>query len=299
MNSMSGRSRYSPGLKYRGPWTLALMLALAGVLAGCGAGHESTTGRGDRVKEWHLPLKGGRVEAMVVWPPGDGHRPALLLIHAGAGRAQRFRRSLFHLSQEGLVAMSISLPGFGDSTGPENFAGPRSVAAVREAVKYLAARRDVLKNGVAIYGYGQGATVALLAALQGPGIALAALETGVYDLERAWGKLPPTMRESLRATLGGRPDENPSAYRERSPASRAESFRGPILIIHSKYARKYPLSESEGLAGVLRRTGRPFRFIITRGRLREFHLGHPSIKRWVVPFIGDYLPLERSVYPER
>lgn len=297
MNSMSGRSRYSPCLKYRGLAALGLMLA--GALTGCGEGYETTTGRGDLVKEWHLPLGGGRVEALAVWPPGDGPRPALLLIHAGTGRAQRFRRSLFRLSREGLVAMSISLPGFGDSTGPEDFAGPRSLAAVQEAVKYLAARRDVLKNGVVVYGYGQGATVALLAALRSPEIALAALETGVYDLERAWIKLPPMTRERLQATLGGEPGENPPAYRERSPASRAGAFRGPMLIMHSKDARKYPLSESEGLAGVLRRAGRPFRFIITRGRLRELHPGHPSIKRWVIPFIRDYLPLERSVYPER
>ncbi len=295
LDSMRDGSRYSPCLMYRGFAALALMLAVAG----CGGGYESITTRGDLVKEWHLPLNEGRVEAMAVWPPGDGPRPALLLIHAGAGRAQRFRRSLFRLSREGLVAMSISLPGFGDSTGPEDFAGPRSVAAVREAVKYLAARRDVLKNGVIIYGYGQGATVALLAALQSPEVALAALETGVYDLARAWVKLPPAMRDRLQATLGGGPNENPPAYRERSPASRAGAFRGPMLIMHSKDARKYPLSESEGLASVLRQAGRPFRFVITRGRLREFHPGHPSIKRWVLPFIRDYLPLERSVYSER
>lgn len=293
---MSGGSRYSP---WRGLAALAVAVALAGAPAGCGGGYETTTGRGDRVKEWHLSLGGGRVEALAVWPPGDGPRPALLLIHAGTGRAQRFRRSLFRLSREGLVAMSISLPGFGDSTGPEDFAGPRSVAAVREAVKYLAGRGDVLKNGIAIYGYGQGATAALLAAIRSPEIALAALETGVYDLERAWRKLPPTTRERLQAALGGGPDGKPSAYRKRSPASRAGNFRGPVLIMHSKDARNYPLSESEGLAGVLRGAGRPFRFVITRGRLREFHPGHPSIKRWVVPFIGDYLPLERSVYPER
>ncbi|MBT3350707.1 MAG: alpha/beta fold hydrolase [Nitrospinaceae bacterium] len=298
---MNGRSRYSPWLVLARRWALALLLAgaLAGVPAGCGGGYETTTGRGDQVKEWHLPLEGGKVEAMAVWPPGDGPRPALLLIHEGTGRAQHFRRSLFRLSREGLVAMSISLPGFGDSTGPEDFAGPRSVAAVLKAVKYLSERQDVLKNGVVIYGSGQGATVALLAALRSPSVALLALETGVYDLKRAWRKLPPTLRERLRATLGGSPEKNPTAFRKRSPASRVGAFRGPMLIMHSKDARKYPLSESEGLAGVLRSAGRPFRFIITRGRLREFHPGHPSIKRWVIPFIGDYLPLEKSIYPER
>ena len=69
----------------------ALLMALA--LMGCGEGFETTTSRGFGVKEWHLRLEGGKIEAVAVWPPGKGPWPALLLIHSGKGRAQRFSRS--------------------------------------------------------------------------------------------------------------------------------------------------------------------------------------------------------------
>ena len=267
----------------------ALLMALA--LMGCGEGFETTTSRGFGVKEWHLRLEGGKIEAVAVWPPGKGPWPALLLIHSGKGRAQRFSRELFSLSRRGLLAMSISLPGFGDSTGPEDFAGPRSVGAVLQATEYLASRKDVPPGGIAIYGFGQGATTALLAAIRDPRIRLVALESGVYDLGGAFKSLPPTMRERLRSIMGGSARDKPLAYKARSPKFEADKVRGPVLIMHSEESRIFPVAESEGLAAKLRGAGRPFRFVMTRGGLREFLPGHPSIKRWVVPFIGDYMAL--------
>jgi len=281
-----GVSKYSP---YRAR-LLGVILALA--LAGCAQGYETQTQGGERVKEWYLPLGGGRIEALAIWPPGDGPRPALLLIHAGKSRAQRFRQTMFRLAGMGFTAMSISLPGFGDSTGPEDFAGPQSVKAVLEAAKYLASRKDVRQGGVGIYGIGQGATAALLAAIHTRNIHLTALENGVYGLDKAYPRLPPALRERLRSLLGGNPREKPGAYRLRSPILEAGKLRGPVLIIHSKDSRKFPISEAKGLAGALEKMGLPHRFVTTRGRLREFRPSHPSIRRWVVPFMQKHLHLK-------
>ena len=292
-----GVSKYSPYRGFRpagglwsagGLWPANLLLALA--LAGCGqGGYETQTPGGDRVKEWFLPLDGGRIEALAVWPPGNGPRPALLLIHAGKSRAQRFRRTMFRLAGMGFTAMSISLPGFGDSTGPEDFAGPRSVRAVLEAVKYLASRQDVRTGGIGIYGIGQGATAALLAAIRSRNFHPAALENGVYGLDKAYPKLPPALRERLRSLLGGSPREKPGTYRVRSPIHEAGNLRGPVLIIHSKDSKRFPFSEAIRLAGALEKRGLPHRFVTTRGRLREFRPGHLSIRRWVVPFMLKHL----------
>lgn len=183
--------------------------------------------------------------------------------------------------------MSISLPGFGGSTGPEDFAGPRSVAAVLEAARYLASRRDV--SGIAVYGYGQGATTALIAAIRGKDIRLVAVEGGVYGLGRAFPDLPPAERERLRFLLGGGPGEKPAAYRMRSPIHEAGRLRAPALIIHSRDEKRYPLVESERLAEALKAKGLPHRFIPTRGKLGEFSPGHASIRRWVLPFVRKYL----------
>ena len=257
--------------------------------SGCGGGDETVTTRGEGVKEWFLPLEGGRIEAYAVWPVVAKVRPALLLLHAAKGRAQRYRRSMFSLAKLGLVTMSISRPGYGESTGPADFAGPRSVEAVIRAINYLAERQDVLENGVTIYGNGQGATVALLAAARSRFVRLVAIEGGVYDIGKAYGKLPPTERERLRFFLGGSAVEKPATYKLRAPINSVGRLRGPVLILHSRDNQRFPISEAENLAAALRSQGRPFRLVITRGRLGEYSSKRASLKKWVIPFIRNYI----------
>ncbi len=276
------------------PGKISALVLAAALVSGCGGGYETVTTRGEGVKEWFLPLQGGRIEANAVWPShsawfaANKRRPALLLLHAAKGRAQRYRRAMFSLVKQGLVTMSISLPGFGESTGPEDFAGPRSVEAAVRAVKYLAERRDVLENGVAIYGQGQGATTALLTAARSQYVRLVIVEGGVYDLRKAYEKLPPTERERLRFIVGGTAAEKPTAYKLRSPIHKVGRLRGPVMILHSKDNRRFPLSEAEDLAAALRNQGRLFSFVMTEGRLREFNPGHPSLKKWVTPFMKKH-----------
>lgn len=266
------------------------LIVSAVFLFGCGGGYETVTKRGFVVKEWFLPLEGGKIEAYAVWPSGTKPRPALLLLHAAKGRAQRFRRTMFSLAKQGLITVSISLPGYGGSTGPDDYAGPRSVKATISAIDYLAGRGDVLENGVAIYGSGLGATTALLAAARSRSVRIIAVEGGVYDLEKGYKNLPPTERERLRFLLGGSALEKAAAYKLRSPIHSVGQQRSPILIIHSKDNRQFPLSEAENLAAALRDQGRPFRFIVTRKRLSEFNPKFPSLKKLVIPFMKDYLP---------
>jgi dipeptidyl aminopeptidase/acylaminoacyl peptidase len=288
------KSRLEISMKSLG--RLRALIFAAFFLSACGGGYETVTKEGEGVKEWFLTVGGGGIEAFAVWPPASSiwpiatkDRPALLLLHAAKGRAQRFRRTMFSLAKEGIVTMSISLPGFGDSTGPNDFAGPRSVEAAIQAVQYLAGRRDVRKNGVAIYGYGLGATTGLLAASKSPDVHLVAVEGGIYDLEAAYQKLPPTDRERLRSILGGPPPENPAAFRMRSPIHEVGGLKIPVLILHSKEDRQVPLSEAENLASVLKKQGLTFRLIITKDRLGTFSPKNPSIKRWVIPFMKQHL----------
>lgn len=280
-------SKISSQLAFRLPG-----LILVFTLAGCNQGYETQTTRGEYVKEWFLPLNGGKIEALAIWPPGIKPRPALLLIHEGKSRAHRFRRTMFRLAGMGLTTMSISLPGFGNSTGPEDFAGPRSVKAVLAAVKYLATRKDICQNCIGIYGIGQGATTALLASIRSRNIHLTALENGLYGLDKAYLSLPSTFRERLLSLLGGNPRKNPRAYRARSPIHEAGKIQGPVLIIHSKESKKFPISEAKKLADSLKKEDLPHRFVISRGRLPEFNRGHSSIRKWVVPFIQTHLRLK-------
>ena len=99
--------------------------------------------------------------------------------------------------------MSISLPGFGESTGPEDFAGPKSVQATLGAVRYLTSNEGVRKDGIYVYGIGQGASTAALAATRSAKISGLILENGFYDLGKPTLSYP--NKRVNRALLGGTP----------------------------------------------------------------------------------------------
>lgn len=186
--------------------------------------------------------------------------------------------------RDGLILMSISLPGFGASTGPEDFAGPRSVEAVLGAVRYLSTGENVRKDGIFVYGIGQGASTAALAAARSANISGLILENGFYDLEKAYSFLPQKRKNRIRALLGGMSTPNKDAYRERSPSRVAGKIKAAVLLLHSQKG-PYPLGGAEAFLRVIKEKGgsAELQRIKNQGPLES--LTHPNIAKWVIPFI--------------
>lgn len=262
-------------------------------LAGCAADHETKTARGEVIREWFMEFPWGRVEAYAVRPPGEGFSPpksypAILLLHGADARAQRFRRAMLAHAHDGFILMSISLPGFGASTGPEDFAGPRSVEAAMGAVRYLNTREDVRKDGVFVYGIGQGASTAALAAARSANISGLILENGFYDLEKTYALLPQKQKSRIRALLGETPVQKENAYRERSPTLVAGKIKAAALLLHSQ-GGTYPLGGAEAFLNAIEAKGGSAKLqrIKNQGPLES--LTHPNIAKWVIPFIRKIL----------
>ncbi len=275
------------------PCNVFFLLISTFLLVGCAAVHETKTARGEVIREWFMPFTWGRVEAFAVWPPDRGHLPrrrypVILLLHGADARAQRFRRAILAHVHDGFILMSISLPGFGASTGPEDFAGPKSVEAALGAVRYLDTRESVRKDGIFIYGIGQGASVAALSAARSANISGLILENGFYDLEQTYGRLSQKQKNRIRAALGGTPAQTGQAYRERSPIRAADKIKAPIQLLHSQ-GGPYPLSGAEAFVQIIRGKGgrAELQKIKKQGPFES--LTHPNIANWVIPFIRKIL----------
>lgn len=186
--------------------------------------------------------------------------------------------------RDGFILMSISLPGFGASTGPEDFAGYRSVEAALGAVRYLGTRENVRKDGVFVYGIGQGASTAALAAARNANISGLILENGFYDLEKAYALLPQKRKNRIRTLLGGTPAQKGETYRERSPIRVAGKMKAAVLLLHSQ-GGPYPLGGAEAFLRAIEEKGRSAKLqrIKNQGPLES--LTHPNIAKWVIPFI--------------
>ena len=275
------------------PRNVFFLLISTFLLVGCAAVHETKTARGEVIREWFMPFTWGRVEAFAAWPPDRGHLsqgryPALLLLHGADARAQRFRRAILAHVHDEFFLMSISLPGFGASTGPEDFSGPRSVEAVLGSIHYLRTRENVRKDGIFIYGIGQGASAAVLAATRSANISGLILENGFYDLEQTYGRLSHKQKNRIRAVLGGSPAQTEEAYRERSPIRAADKIKASILLLHSQ-GGPYPLSGAEAFVKIIRVKGgrAELQRIKKQGPFES--LTHPNIANWVIPFIRKIL----------
>lgn len=263
------------------------------LLVGCATDHEKKTPRGEIIREWFMEFPWGRVEAYAVWPPGEGFSPekrypAILLLHGANARAQRFRRAMLAHVHDGFIMMSISQPGFGASTGPEDFAGPKSVGAVLGAVRYLDTGQSVRKDGIFVYGIGQGASIAALAAARSTNISGLVLEDGFYDLGKTYALLSQKRKNRMRALLGGTPAQRGKVYQERSPIRVAGKIKAPVLLLHSQ-GGSYPLSGAEAFLGAIEGKGgiSELQRIKNQGPFES--LTHPNISKRVIPFIRKIL----------
>jgi pimeloyl-ACP methyl ester carboxylesterase len=81
--------------------------------------------------------------------------------------------------------IGINRPGYGKSTGEPDLAGPQSLAAVTAAMNKLDATKTLRAPVVGYWGYGAGATMALISSKNKPDIKFIIAGGGVYDLEDA------------------------------------------------------------------------------------------------------------------
>jgi pimeloyl-ACP methyl ester carboxylesterase len=86
------------------------------------------------------------------------------------------------MRERGYFAAAVSLPGYGTTSGPPDFWGPRSQAALRAALDHLLALPNIDREKVAVYGVSGGAATASMVATSDPRITALILVAGVYDL---------------------------------------------------------------------------------------------------------------------
>src|SRR5260370_29628858 len=166
---------------------------------------------------WHGPQSPPRPGAAVS-SRIDG-RPTLATIDEGRLETMRGR---------GYLAAAVSLPGYGRTTGPADFWGPRSQKAVRAALDYLLRVPGADASKVAVYGVSGGAATGSMEATTDPRIKALILAAGIYDLGESYPTGDPGLDEYIKREAG----LTPEAFAQRAALRYAGKIEAATLILH-------------------------------------------------------------------
>lgn len=167
--------------------------------------------------------------------PAGGPAPVVVVIHGGSwkgGDRTQLSALNHYLTSQGYATAAISY-----RFAPQHHY-PEMLADVAEAIAYLkrnAAELGVDASQIVLLGRSAGGQLAVAAAfaLKDPAIKGAVAYYGPFSLEWGYRQHCKVLDGpgTLRAFLGGSPEEVPDAYRAASPLHLAESDSPPVLML--------------------------------------------------------------------
>lgn len=247
------------------------------------------------------------VELFIARPEGAGPWPVMLFVHGHQSAPRPGGRVFMQLDQRpalatvdegrletmrrrGYLAAAVSLPGYGATTGPADFWGPRSQRAFRAALDYLLQDPGADPGRVAVYGVSGGAATASMEATTDPRIKALILVEGFYDVGEGY----PTGQPALDAYIEREAGVTPEAFAQRAALRYADRIAAATLILHrSDDVRGGMADQAQRLAEKLQAGGRTvhlriYRDLPTSGPLYEQqHHQIPIAAQWeeIDPFL--------------
>jgi len=231
-----------------------------------------------------------QVEMLVEHPPGDGLRPAVMLMHGhqeppdqpGAGWA--FEGTHRAVLEAGYVVAAVSMPGYGRSDGPPDFCGPRSQAAVRTGLAHLRTLPSVDCGRIAMCGWSRGAVISALVATEEPGLRALVLAKGIYDFFHPHAFMVDGMESAFIEEAGASGDDE---KRARSAAAHAERLLPPTLFLHGSKDDRAHIDQAVAFHKRLVALGRSSRMVIYPDA--DHVLPPDHLRSEIIPFLKEML----------
>jgi pimeloyl-ACP methyl ester carboxylesterase len=209
-----------------------------------------------------------RVEYFLQKPQGHGPWPTIVFLQgwqpppSPGGKVFAEWGVLNKYAAEGYLAISISLPGYGNSSGPPDFAGPFTVNAIIGVLSKLQEGGLAAPHRIVIEGISLGGMVAGLVGARDHSVSGLVMISGAYDLNQYVEKpmsheAKLVINEIDQETGGGR-----AALRERSVLDYAQDIKAVALIMNGAKDDRTEPSQARELAGAINRDGGSARVII-------------------------------------
>ncbi len=244
---------------------------------------------------------GASVQTWLVYPPdydAQRHWPVLLLAHGGPFGAWNdsfnYRWNAHVFAARGYL---VALPNFHGSTGfGQAFAdsilgnhGERPAADMLAARAWLARRRDVDPERIAIAGGSYGGYLAALLTGLTDTFAASIVHAGVFDLTLQFAS---DMHWDRPSSYGNAPWTDPVELDRWSPSRFSPKLATPTLILHGEKDYRVPVTQGITLHGVLTGKGVPSRIVIFPDenhwilKPQAAKLWYDEVFRWLDRWVG-------------
>jgi dipeptidyl aminopeptidase/acylaminoacyl peptidase len=238
-----------------------------------------------------------RIEFFAAVPQGQRTWPAVVYVHGhqhparSGGKAIAETGLLESVAAAGVLGVALSQPGYGGSSGPPDFCGPRTQGAILAILRHAVRDLGAEPGRIALIAGSRGAIAAAVAATEAPELGALVLTAGVYDLAAGYRECP---WSGIRRNIEREAGTSDEAFRARSALFKAHLIRCPVLIMHGALDDRFAPGQAERFARALAEREAPVELkilpdeghVISRPRfLREAH-------GFVNRHLGTDLPLE-------
>ncbi|WP_162150299.1 alpha/beta hydrolase family protein [Asticcacaulis sp. AC460] len=210
----------------------------------------------------HPDAPGKVVEYFSETPKTSGPWPVVVFLHGHqdglvrpGGKTYADWGVLDEFAKRGYLAVSISLPGYGGSSGPEDFAGPFTQHAVEAVLAKVRQDPRVAPDRVAIEGVSLGAVTGALVAEHDPNVRGLVLISGLYDLQPFFAHPKSDAAKNVRSAFDSQTGGTPEALQTRSALRGAATIRAHTLIINGARDDRTDPDQARQLAAAINAHG--------------------------------------------